>query len=132
MKIKKSDLIKIIQEEYALVKAQKPPQNDEINNHNGAYFDYPDEEGSMANRQLQQIAEYSHELMSMIGDNTQLEAWVQSKITKAADYISTVKHYLKYEMGIPDANIGGCGDNPHDMDPKTSHLYEEEDERQPK
>ena len=127
MKIKKSDLIKIIEEEYALVKAQKPPQNDEIDNHNGAYFDYPDEEGSMANRQLQQIAEYSNELMSMIGDNTQLEAWVQSKITKAADYISTVKHYLEYEMGKNMGDEGCQGPNPYNMDPEVSHLYEEEE-----
>ena len=34
----------------------------------------------------------------MLEDETQLEAWVQSKLTKAADYIKTVKHYVEYGM----------------------------------
>ena len=34
----------------------------------------------------------------MLGDETQLEAWVQAKLTKAADYIKTVKHYVEYGM----------------------------------
>ena len=82
----------------------------------------------MAKRQLKHINEYSGELMHMLGDNEQLEAWVQSKITKAADYISTVKHYLEYEMGRSAAKAGPCPDNPYDMDPERSHLYEEDDE----
>ena len=49
-----------------------------------------DEEGRMAKRQLSDIAQYSQELMQMLQDETQLEAWVQSKLTKAADYIRTV------------------------------------------
>ena len=31
-------------------------------------------------------------------DNAQLESWVQAKITKAADYIASVYHYMEYEM----------------------------------
>ena len=31
-----------------------------------------------------------------------LEGWVQAKITKAADYILSVKHYLEYEMAQTD------------------------------
>ena len=57
-----------------------------------------DEEGRMAKRQLSDIAQYSQELMQMLQDETQLEAWVQSKLTKAADYIKTVKHYVEYGM----------------------------------
>ena len=52
----------------------------------------------MAKRQLSDIAKYSQELMGMLQDETQLEAWVQSKLTKAADYIKTVKHYVEYGM----------------------------------
>jgi hypothetical protein len=33
-------------------------------------------------------------MASMLKDDTQLDAWVQSKITKAADYIGTVHDYL--------------------------------------
>jgi hypothetical protein len=31
----------------------------------------------------------------MLSPDMELEAWVQSKITKAADYISSVHDYLK-------------------------------------
>ncbi len=34
----------------------------------------------------------------MLQDETQLESWVQAKLTKAADYIKTVKHYVEYGM----------------------------------
>lgn len=57
-----------------------------------------DEEGRMAKQQLKDIAEYAAELSQMLQDETQLEAWVQAKLTKAADYIKTVKHYVEYGM----------------------------------
>ena len=57
-----------------------------------------DQEGRMAKRQLSDIADYAAELSQMLSDETQLEAWVQSKLTKAADYIKTVKHYVEYGM----------------------------------
>ena len=47
---------------------------------------------------MSDIAEYAAELSQMLSDETQLEAWVQSKLTKAADYIKTVKHYVEYGM----------------------------------
>tara|TARA_B100001093_G_scaffold447603_1_gene452634 strand:- start:3674 stop:4057 length:384 start_codon:yes stop_codon:yes gene_type:complete len=127
MKITKTRLIQIIKEEFALVKAQDTPQNNPIMGQNEPYFDYPDEEGDMAKRQLQRINEYSGELMSMLDDNEQLEAWVQSKITKASDYIATVKHYLEYEMGKTMGDESCQGPNPHDMSIEKTHLYEEEE-----
>ena len=39
-----------------------------------------------------------NDLSQMLADETQLEAWVQAKLTKAADYIKTVKHYVEYGM----------------------------------
>ena len=118
MKITKEQLKAIIQEEYALVKSQISQQEED-------YFEYSDEEGKMAKRQLENIIECSQQLMSMLGDKTQLESWVQSKITKAEDYISTVKHYLEYEMGHMPSNQP----NPHDMNPEKSHMYKEDDEQ---
>ena len=85
MKISKQRLQQILKEELELANMTLP--NGEI-----------DHEGRMAKRQLQDIAEYSAELSEMLQDDTQLESWVQAKITKAADYISKVKHYLEYEM----------------------------------
>lgn len=85
MKISKQRLQEILREELELANMTLP--NGEI-----------DHEGRMAKRQLEDIAEYSRELCDLLQDDTQLESWVQAKITKAADYISKVKHYLEYEM----------------------------------
>ena len=57
-----------------------------------------DNEGAMAKADLYKLAKYSMKLFQDIQDDTALEAWVQAKITKAADYIASVYHYLEYEM----------------------------------
>lgn len=88
MKISKQRLMEIITEECGMaMNMQSGMVNGEI-----------DDEGRMAKRQLADIAEYSQELSQMLSDETQLEAWVQAKLTKAADYIKTVKHYVEYGM----------------------------------
>jgi hypothetical protein len=69
------------------------PQNDVIGTHGEA-----DREGAMAKADLFKLANYAHKLYQQIDDEDQLEAWVQAKITKAADYIASVYHYLEYEM----------------------------------
>jgi len=88
MKISKKRLLEIIQEECGM------PMGSYEMNPKGKI----DREGRMAKRQLSHIAEYAHDLSQMLEDETQLEAWVQSKLTKAADYIKTVKHYVEYGM----------------------------------
>ena len=59
--------------------------------------EYPDYEGEMAKSELYNLIHNSEELYSMLENDTQLEAWVQSKITKAADYIDSVTQYIKYK-----------------------------------
>lgn len=44
------------------------------------------------------MEKYARELSEMLHDTTQLESWVQAKLTKAADYLKTVKHYVEYGM----------------------------------
>jgi len=61
-----------------------------------------DHEGAMAKADLYKLANYSLKLFKQIEDNDQLEAWVQAKITKAADYIASVYHYVEYEMKFSD------------------------------
>lgn len=56
-----------------------------------------DYEGEMAKSELYRIIENAEELFGMLDDDTQLEGWVQSKITKAADYLNSVTQYLKYQ-----------------------------------
>ena len=57
-----------------------------------------DHEGAMAKADLYKLANYSLKLFKQIEDGDQLEAWVQAKITKAADYVASVYHYMEYEM----------------------------------
>ena len=58
----------------------------------------PDREGAMAKADLYKLANYSLKLFKQMQDEDQLEGWVQAKITKAADYIASVYHYMEYEM----------------------------------
>jgi len=62
-------------------------------------YEERDTEGQMAIGELKVLAQKAQELASMMKDDTQLEAWVQSKITKAKDYISSVHDYMN---GNPD------------------------------
>lgn len=63
----------------------------------------PNDDSNMAKSQLYAIAKYALELLQMIKDGDPLDAWVQAKITKAADYIDAVQHYLEGEEFL-DAN----------------------------
>jgi hypothetical protein len=62
--------------------------------------DDQDHEISMARGELEAIADKATQLASMLKDKSDdgnpLEAWVQSKITKAKDYINSVSDYLMY------------------------------------
>ena len=57
-------------------------------------YDY---EGSMAKSQMLKMKKYAIALCDMIEDESQLESWLQAKITKASDYMSSVYHYLDYQ-----------------------------------
>jgi hypothetical protein len=57
-----------------------------------------EDEGKMAKADLYKTARYALKLFKMMDENAQLEGWVQAKITKAADYMASVYHYLEYEM----------------------------------
>ena len=66
-----------------------------------------DHEVQMARAELYKIAKYSiklHEMLRNVSEADGLEGWIQSKITKAADYIGSVYHNLDYEM-----KFGGDG-----------------------
>lgn len=68
--------------------------------------DFPrkdDHEAKMARADLMKMHEYSAKLFRMIGPNDELDGWVQAKITKASDYISSVYHYLEYEQRAAEA-----------------------------
>jgi len=58
-----------------------------------------DMEGEMVISQCKTIVEKATEILKMMKPETQLEAWVQSKITVADDYIGSVYDYLKSTPG---------------------------------
>jgi hypothetical protein len=66
-------------------------------------------EAEMARADLYKMAKYSMKLFQMIQEGQELEGWVQAKITRASDYISSIYHYMEYQMkfggGLPAQNI---------------------------
>jgi hypothetical protein len=64
-------------------------------------------EGDMAITQLKTICRNAEHLMKMMKPDTDLPEWVQSKITKAEDYISTAHDYLMSEMNEEALDEGG-------------------------
>lgn len=70
-----------------------------------------DHEDTMAIADLKQLAEQAAELAQAIKPGDELEGWVQSKITKASDYIQAVYKYYHYN---PETGNGegctSCGD----------------------
>ena len=55
------------------------------------------DESSMAQAQLKSIQSNASKLMDIIGDDEQLDAWIQSKLTKAEDYLDAAAGYLESE-----------------------------------
>jgi len=64
-----------------------------------------DHEGNMAKRQMFKTAEYATVIFDMIQDGDEFPAWIQSKMTKIADYIGAVKHYLEYDHVMGEAKL---------------------------
>ena len=61
-----------------------------------------DKEGDMMKNQLRQICSANEKLMKMVGDDDNLPEWVQNKVTKATDYIRSVRDYLDAEDSDED------------------------------
>lgn len=76
---------------FQFIKFNKTDQK-QINEH----IPLNDKEGEMAMSELNSIIEYANEIVKMLKPETQMEAWVQSKITKAKDYLDSVADYLKH------------------------------------
>ena len=67
-----------------------------------------DHEVQMARSDLYKIAKYAiklHEMMKNVSEAEGIEGWQQAKITKAADYLSSVFHSLDYEMNMDSPKL---------------------------
>jgi len=84
---------KIDKKTYQIVKPKKPKVNEA--EMDPREYDY---EGDMAKSQLKSIIINAQQAHDMLEDDTNMAEWVQSKITLAADYISTVADYMAAEM----------------------------------
>jgi hypothetical protein len=71
------------------------------------YGEY-DREGDMAKDDLRTIDDAAEELYSILRADDNLPEWVQSKITKAVDYIDTARDYMKaqnYEEDVAEGSM---------------------------
>ena len=62
-----------------------------------------DHEVQMARSDLYKIAKYAiklHDMLKNVSEAEGIEGWQQAKITKAADYISSVYHAMDYDMNM--------------------------------
>ena len=101
MKISKKELKKMIAEELngSSVLLEMPQMNmlDPASNN---YEKDPDGyEGDMAKRSLYHMAAQAQQLHDMLQDDENLQPWVQSKITKAADYLEKAFKAISYDKG---------------------------------
>jgi hypothetical protein len=64
-----------------------------------------DQEGDMAKDQLHTLVKAAKELHGILADDDNLPEWVQSKITKALDYINSANDYMDQEKHDEDNPI---------------------------
>ena len=71
-----------------------------------------DHEIKMAMSELEQSIKNAHMIIKKVKEqgHTDLEAWVQSKITKSADYLNSVANWLDGRDGLDD-KLGTDDDN---------------------
>jgi hypothetical protein len=89
-----------------------------------------DHEVQMARADLYKLAKYAiklHDMLKNVSEETGLEGWVQSKITKAADYIGSVYHHLDYEEAT-----GELGEGKYKSDAQRKAIHAAKDEKKKK
>ena len=110
MKLTKSKLYQLIREELEIHLA--PENLDELDPEEAYGLGYQAKEdheegsgeGSMARKQLARTSELASMLQTSITDDTNLEEWVESKITKAYDYLSSVMNYMRGDELVKKMN----------------------------
>ena len=88
----------------ALTENQTPMMDDEGKIHDDGH------EVDMAESDLYTLAHYAPDVYGMVDNYADLPGWVQKKITLAADYIRSVKHYLEHEHFKAKNHLGDFKD----------------------
>jgi hypothetical protein len=96
-----------------------------------------DHEISMASNELKSIYSDAKKLLMLVqryGEQGDLEAWQQSKITKSADYLNSVLQSIGGDQGVaegdrPFRGVGGAfnrgDDERHDLDPTEWYIVKD-------
>lgn len=101
----------------------------------GVTHDDEDHEGNMAKRQMYKTVRDAAQVFKMINPEDNYPAWLQSKMTKVADYIGVIKNYLEYDevMGVPgNRKEKKWTDADHDKQEKIAKEIEKENPGIPK
>jgi len=89
----------------------------------------PDHEISMARGELKATADKALELVAALegksDEGNPMEAWVQSKITKAKDYVNSVYDYLMYNPNVANEEVKPEEDKPKDDEKEKSDSKDE-------
>ena len=88
-------------------------------------------EAQMARADLYRGAKNAMKLFQMVQDGQQLEGWVQAKITKAADYLDSVYHYMEYQAKFGQGGVATSLDDitsDAQVSTKQGEVSEEDDE----
>ena len=101
-----------------------------------------DHEVQMARSDLYKIANYAvklHKMLKNVSEEQGIQGWMQAKITKAADYMSSVAHTLEYDMVAEtlvseklDASkyhCKDCGCQMHNCKPECDCSHDSHDEK---
>ena len=97
MKISKQKLLQIIKEEVSEIAVKR------------------DKEGKMAKFDAKEAYEDAIDVFKMIDEYDDLPEWLEAKITKASDYLNSVKDYLQHHhSGNNEGNIEEAGPWSHE------------------
>ena len=89
-------------------------------------YDY---EGQMARTQLQTTMRNCKDLIDMVKDDDNMPEWVQSKITLAQDYITTVRDYLQSKEELGESTKSEL-EKDKDYEDYKDPFFEENDEEE--
>ena len=102
-----------LKDRYSKAEKNKAQKEDHGPEHPDAPVNYGeyDREGDMAKDDLRTMDDAVEELYSILQADENLPEWVQSKITKAVDYIDTARDYMKAQKYEEDS-VEEYGDTP--------------------
>jgi len=85
---------------------------------NEAKFDHDSYQASMARSELYRNTKYALDMMKMIKPEDDIQPWIAANLTKAANYLDKIFHYLDYYTTFEPSQLP----EDMDMDPEVSNM----------